>query len=118
MTITRRTISTIGTRALTVFGISLPAIILMGCGSLWNMSESMLPVTLAQSTPVTSMEVTPFVAASPEAPMGLTPVPLTLPAATPLPTAVPTLVPIGENTALSLLILHTSDTRGYVAPCG
>ena len=62
--------------------------------------------------------VTPFIPASPQVRMGLTPVPLKLPVVTPSPTVPPTLIPVSEDTALSLLVLHTSDTRGYVAPCG
>jgi hypothetical protein len=103
---------------MTVIGISLLAMALVRCGSLSNVPEPAIPVTLAESTPLTSTEETPFGTASPEVRMGLTLVPLTLPAETPLPTAVPTLVPIAENSALSLLILHTNDTRGYVDPCG
>jgi hypothetical protein len=118
MTIRRRRISTIGTRALTAAGISLSAIVLVGCGLLENMPQQTMPVALAQSTPQTAAEVTPLATASPQARMGLTLVPLTLPAVTPVPTALPTMLPIAENTALSLLILHTNDTRGYVAPCG
>ena len=103
---------------MTVIGISLLAMALVGCGSLSNMPQPAKPVTLVESTLLTSTEVTPFVTASPEVRMGLTLAPLTLPAVTPVPTALPTLLPIAEDTALSLLILHTNDTRGYVDPCG
>ncbi len=44
--------------------------------------------------------------------------PLQLMVSTPTPTVIPTLLPTPENTALSLWILYTSDTRGYVSPCG
>ena len=126
----KRTISTIGSRSLSLVkpswgrhfaclvGVSLLAIALAGCGSLWNTSQPALPVALAQFTPFTPVGVTPFVPASPQVRMGLTLVPLELPVVTPSPPVSPTLIPASEDTALSLLILHTSDTRGYVAPCG
>ena len=101
-----------------LLAVSLLAIVLTGCGSLWNISQPTSPVAPAQSTPFTLVEVTPFIPASPQVRTGLTPVPLELPVVTPSPTVRPTLIPVSEDTALSLLILHTNDTRGYVAPCG
>jgi len=101
-----------------LLGVSLLVIVLTGCGSLWNTPQPWLPGAPAQSTPFTLVDVTRFIAASPQVRTGLTPMPLELPVVTPSPTVPPTLIPVSEDTALSLLVLHTSDTRGYVAPCG
>ncbi len=92
---------------------------LLGCGVLSDRSQPLSLFTPTEETRsvVIGAEV-PALTFPPEGQLGgpLTPVIRLEP--TPTATAVRTLAPAPENVALSLLILHTNDTRGYVDPCG
>lgn len=119
-----KTLLTIGYRAGEVLLFGLLLCLTLGCGSLWRgpgpAGQSVLepessPLVVVQPT---RAEPTQPTASAPtaRAETALTPVLRFDPTST--PTVVPTLKPTPEDTAFSLLILHTNDTRGYVDPCG
>lgn len=92
---------------------------LLGCGLLSNQSQTLGLVAPTEETRSIAIgAAAPALTLPPEGQLGspLTPAIRLEPTST--PTAVRTLAPAPENAALSLLILHTNDTRGYLDPCG
>jgi len=113
----RKTPSTIGTRAVIILSAVVAMALLPGCGTLWT---APLPAPMPAALSVTSAPpaiVTPLPPPAPAA-VSATVAPLQLMVSTPTPTVIPELPPPPADTALSLWVLHTADTRGYTAPCG
>ena len=92
---------------------------LLGCGLLSNQSQSLNFVDPTEETrSIAIVAAAPVLTLPPEGQLGSPLTPIIRLEPTPTLTAARTLAPTPENAALSLLILHTNDTRGYVDPCG
>jgi hypothetical protein len=121
----------IGYRIGQVLGAGLLVTLVAGCGSLSNSpgsSSSAMIVAEAERTAsvpaAPATDGTPPVAVAsgltvnPDVQIGANLTPIILVGPTHTVTAERTLVAAPQNAALSLVILHTNDTRGYVDPCG
>ena len=105
--------------------LGLLVCLVLGCGSLWQEGRPLAQGVYVPQSSTTAVAVQPTqvgpAQSITDAPTGQVAAPLTPVLRlepTPTPTAVRVLKPTPADTAFSLLILHTNDTRGYVDPCG